>query len=190
MSRILQMRRGSVAENNAYTGMPGEVTVDTTNNTLRVHDGVTLGGFALARANDTTPGGGANFDITSVPDEVWAEIIPSHTPAPYTVQTSDLCEIPTNRGLMCMFSGNKLPFSVQIVLVCQNADAGYDIGDEVAAFGIGTRCTPTPNVYIQDDSLRVFLITGGAAFWVVHNQTGAATNIVNENWRIRVRVYC
>lgn len=40
-------RRGTVAENNAFTGASAEVVVDTTNNRLRVHDGVTAGGFPV-----------------------------------------------------------------------------------------------------------------------------------------------
>ncbi|HEV7286781.1 MAG TPA: tail fiber protein [Kaistia sp.] len=47
----LQLRGGSAAENDAFTGGSREVTVDTTNKTMRVHDGVTAGGTALARAD-------------------------------------------------------------------------------------------------------------------------------------------
>jgi hypothetical protein len=42
--RRVQLRRGTSAENNAFTGAVGEITVDTTQNTIRVHDGVTAGG--------------------------------------------------------------------------------------------------------------------------------------------------
>jgi hypothetical protein len=38
---------GTEAENDAFTGVAGEITVDTTNNRLRVHDGVTVGGFPI-----------------------------------------------------------------------------------------------------------------------------------------------
>lgn len=51
MSRQIQFRRGTAAEHETFTGAPGEITVDTTNNTLRVHDGATIGGTALARAD-------------------------------------------------------------------------------------------------------------------------------------------
>jgi len=36
MPTILQLRRGSTAENDVYTGSVGELTVDTTLNTVRV----------------------------------------------------------------------------------------------------------------------------------------------------------
>ena len=63
MAQIKQWRRGTAAENNNFTGAPGEITVDTTNNTLRVHDGQTLGGTALARADAVTDMSGADYVI-------------------------------------------------------------------------------------------------------------------------------
>ncbi len=58
MSRQIQLRRGTSAEHEDFTGAIGEVTVDTTNNTLRVHDGQTPGGTSMARRDeipDLTP---------------------------------------------------------------------------------------------------------------------------------------
>lgn len=52
MSRQIQIRRGSAAENDAFTGAIGEVTMDTTNKTLRVHDGTTAGGTTLAKQSE------------------------------------------------------------------------------------------------------------------------------------------
>jgi hypothetical protein len=47
MAKQLQLRKGTSAEHNTFTGANGEVTVDTTFKTLRVHDGVTVGGTML-----------------------------------------------------------------------------------------------------------------------------------------------
>ena len=47
MAIQVQLRRGTASQNNAFTGAVGEVTVDTTVNSLRVHDGTTAGGTAL-----------------------------------------------------------------------------------------------------------------------------------------------
>ena len=49
MPTVLQFRRGTTAQNNSFTGTAGELSVDTTLNTLRVHDGSTAGGFALLK---------------------------------------------------------------------------------------------------------------------------------------------
>ena len=48
MAKQLQLRKGTATEHNTFTGALGEVTVDTTNKTLRVHDGSTVGGIRLA----------------------------------------------------------------------------------------------------------------------------------------------
>ena len=45
----IQFRRGTTTQHNSFTGLMGEVTVDTDKKTLVVHDGSTTGGFPLAR---------------------------------------------------------------------------------------------------------------------------------------------
>lgn len=52
MSRQIQIRRGTATEHEAFTGAVGEITMDTTNNTIRVHDGQTPGGTPLAKQSD------------------------------------------------------------------------------------------------------------------------------------------
>jgi hypothetical protein len=52
MAIQVQWRRGTTAENDAFTGAVGEITVDTTLSNIRVHDGTTAGGV--------TPGGFAS----------------------------------------------------------------------------------------------------------------------------------
>jgi hypothetical protein len=48
MSTQVQYRRGTQAQNDAFTGALGEMTIDTTNGTMRVHNGVTAGGSNIA----------------------------------------------------------------------------------------------------------------------------------------------
>lgn len=43
----VKRRRGTTAENDAFTGAEGEIVVDTEKHELRVHDGVTQGGFII-----------------------------------------------------------------------------------------------------------------------------------------------
>ena len=53
MAIQIQLRHGTATEHNSFTGANGEVTVDTTNKILRLHDGTTAGGFPIAvRANN------------------------------------------------------------------------------------------------------------------------------------------
>jgi len=49
MSKVVQRRRGTTAEHTTFTGELGELTVDTTKDTLVVHDGAAAGGFPLLR---------------------------------------------------------------------------------------------------------------------------------------------
>ena len=43
----VKRRRGTTAENDAFTGAEGEIVVDTERHELRVHDGVTQGGHII-----------------------------------------------------------------------------------------------------------------------------------------------
>lgn len=53
MPTVLQFRRGSTAQNNAFTGSRGEISIDSDKGTIRVHDGLTAGGFELLGATLT-----------------------------------------------------------------------------------------------------------------------------------------
>ena len=44
MPTVLQLRRGTTAQNDAFTGAVGELSLDTQKDVLRVHDGSTAGG--------------------------------------------------------------------------------------------------------------------------------------------------
>jgi len=48
MPTAVQFRRGTTAQNNSFTGAQGELSVDTTLGTIRVHNGTTAGGNTLA----------------------------------------------------------------------------------------------------------------------------------------------
>src|SRR6056300_1562770 len=47
MATQVQLRRGTSTENDSFTGATGELTYDTTNKRVRVHDGGTAGGFEI-----------------------------------------------------------------------------------------------------------------------------------------------
>ena len=49
MSTLLKLRRGTTAQHATFTGAEGEITVDTTKETVVVHDGATPGGFPLLK---------------------------------------------------------------------------------------------------------------------------------------------
>lgn len=59
MAKQVRIRRGTADQHTTFVGALGEVTMDTTNKTLCVHDGVTPGGVALAKQGEGMP---ANAD--------------------------------------------------------------------------------------------------------------------------------
>ena len=76
MAKLLKLRRGTTSQHSSFTGAEGEVTVDTTKDTIVVHDGSTAGGIPLAKesavtaittdlVNDTTPQLGGNLDVNT-----------------------------------------------------------------------------------------------------------------------------
>lgn len=58
MATQVKRRRGTTAENDAFTGAEGEIVVDTERHELRVHDGVKQGGFRI--------GGGSGRNIGDI----------------------------------------------------------------------------------------------------------------------------
>ena len=54
MPTQVQFRRGTTAQNNSFTGAAGEISVNTSNNTIRVHDGATQGGFELNKRGNVS----------------------------------------------------------------------------------------------------------------------------------------
>ncbi len=63
MAKRIQFRRGTTAQTAAFTGAPGEITVDTDKKVVVVHDGVTPGGFPAFSGQGTSPtfGGTSTF---------------------------------------------------------------------------------------------------------------------------------
>jgi hypothetical protein len=73
MTTQVQRRRGTTVQHSTFTGAEGELTVDTTKDTVVVHDGNTAGGIPLAREDLSNVDGG---DIaTAVSGETLSSIV-------------------------------------------------------------------------------------------------------------------
>lgn len=72
MATEIRRRRGSTTQHATFTGAPGELTVDTTLNTVVVHDGITAGGHPLAKAIGTITA--TNVPFTPVGDIVATDV--------------------------------------------------------------------------------------------------------------------
>jgi hypothetical protein len=187
MTRVLQIRRGTSAQHENFVGLPGEITMDTDNKTIRLHDGITLGGITVGDGGNSNP----EFDINSVPDEIWANIVAQHAPKQFKVIETEPSSFTNNSvGMDYIIGGNDTPKFIQTVLVCQNDEAGYIAGDEVWCWGIGNRANPNPTPIYGRTGLRIRIMIDSETFWVNHKDTAEKTNITDTNWRILYRVYC
>ena len=192
MTRILQIRRGTAAEHDNFTGMEGEITMDTTNKTVRIHDGETIGGIALARADEVNAAQEVeNFDINSVPVSFWQTLFSTYQTSEIHTATSNSMNVASNVSFYDdSFSDlTELPLFAQAFLVCQEDDAGYSAGDETPAFGIGDYASPAVYSYIGDYVLHVRLFAGCQTFWAPHKTTGTKTNLTASKWKIKIKVY-
>ena len=62
MAKSVKLRQGTDTEHAAFTGEMAEVTFDTTNNTIILHDGTTAGGIPMAKLSDVP------VDLTDLTD--------------------------------------------------------------------------------------------------------------------------
>jgi uncharacterized delta-60 repeat protein len=122
MAKVLQFRRGTTAELASITGAVGELFVDTTKDTVVVHDGSTQGGFPLQRelvsgtsiktVNGTSLLGSGNVDLSTNLTLVGNQL--RYTNIDGTLQTIDLSpylDDTTNTISSGTLSGNTITFT-------------------------------------------------------------------------------
>src|SRR5574343_500848 len=89
MGIAIQRRRGTTAQHGSFTGKAGEVTVDTTKWVVVVHDGSTVGGFALAKENHAHSNAtGSTAGFMSAADKTKLDSISGGTISYQTVQAN------------------------------------------------------------------------------------------------------
>jgi len=94
MAQQVQLRRGSTAEHSTFTGAVGEITVDTTKDTVVVHDGALAGGYPLAKESalsDFVPksGGTMTGAITFNSGQTYPQVPANSKIAAYTLVVED-----------------------------------------------------------------------------------------------------
>jgi hypothetical protein len=68
MASRIRFRRGSTTEHSAFTGAEGEITVNTTKDTIVLHDGSTAGGFEMMRADLNNLDSGTAIPAANITD--------------------------------------------------------------------------------------------------------------------------
>jgi len=66
MSTTLLLKRGNTSQTSTFTGLSGEITIDTDKNTIVVHDGSTAGGHEISGSDDyARPHSNAAFTLAN-----------------------------------------------------------------------------------------------------------------------------
>jgi hypothetical protein len=79
MTKQVQRRRGTSTQHTSFTGAEGEISVNTTNKSIHVHDGTTAGGVEAARA-----------DLANVSDTSLNNALSGNTLASLTITSADI----------------------------------------------------------------------------------------------------
>ena len=127
----VQLRRGTTAEHSSFTGAAGEITVNTTTNSIHVHDGSTAGGTELATKAALT----ANTE-----DSIIDADADTHIKAEKTSDSDELMFTAAGTEVMKMTSTALLP------MVNSNGSTGFDLGASNAQW---------KDVYVSSGSLYV-----------------------------------
>jgi hypothetical protein len=169
MANALQLRRGTTTEHGSFTGLAGEITVDTTKDTLVIHDGSTAGGIPLAKesaisTNAATLGGQSLSQIQTAyegyADTAAANVVDS---APATLDT--LNELAAALGDDANFSttvtnsiATKMPLAggtfTGNVTFGDNDKAIFGAGSDLQIYHDGTHS------YVQDNGTGNLRIKG------------------------------
>ena len=74
MAKKLQILRGTTAQNDAYTGSVGELTMDTEKVEVRIHDGTTQGGKTIGITSEQLKTNQITNCITEIPQDIKLEL--------------------------------------------------------------------------------------------------------------------
>lgn len=168
----VKRRRGTTAQNDAFTGAEGEIVVDTQKHTLRVHDGETLGGFEMATMGslsdkadvvyvDERLATKADTDLGNITNVGRANIaglgMPSDTPTDLTLGSSGSTYVAPADGWF--YATKTVNANAEQYIIVLNANA--PIGGAQSATGNGAIVRAFVPVK-KGDTVRVTYNAGGA----------------------------
>ena len=108
MAKQLLLRRGTSADNDAFTGEQGEITFDNTNNRLRVHNGIKEGGYEIPRSNEVIHLSG-NETIEGTKTFSTNPIVPTPTSDTHAVTKKYVDDRVIPAGLIAPYGGSSAP---------------------------------------------------------------------------------
>lgn len=196
-SKEVQMRRGTTLENNAFTGAEGEVTVDTTLKTLRVHDNATVGGTEIALA-----------DLANVPEDTDFETRVLQRVAEMIQNGGEVSPVGDIKASFVDLGSDYLPADGRTLLKSAYPDLYELVGDQYNANGVGATSYAAftlsnvpqnnfSNVAFKGNT-AVFVITGsnylltstnGGISWSAFkmaNSTYSKAHVVNDKFVVAI----
>ena len=191
MAKLLKLRRGTTSQHSSFTGAEGEVTVDTTKDTLVVHDGSTAGGVPLAKEAGNIATATEATNITAVANNSTDETVyPTFVDGATGTQG-----IETDTGFTYNPSSGKLT-ATEFVGNVDAVDGDFDgtleadaitvdgvalseyIADTVGAMVTGNTETGITVTYEDSDNTLDFVTSGSAS--EATNVTVSANNSTDE----------
>jgi trimeric autotransporter adhesin len=181
MTKQVQRRRGTATQHTSFTGAEGEISVNTTNKSVHVHDGVTAGGVEAARA-----------DLSNVSDANLNSALSGNTVASLTITSADI-----NGGTIDgTVIGGSTPAAISGTTITGTSfvtTGDMTFGDsDKAIFGAGSDLqiyhtgdhsyideSGTGNLYLNSNGSGTIIVGGGgtqAQFF-----TGGAVNLFYDN---------
>ena len=176
MPTQLQLRRGTTSQNNSFTGAAGELSVDTTLDQLRIHDGSTAGGIKL-------PGFGLDFGAAGNTNPA-SSTASFGTPANAAIRTSStgvanviIGDASLTSGFNFDLRGTANTGALTASSVTDSAGGGLAPPGSILPYGGGT----APTGYLLCDDSAVSRTTYAALFAILSTTYGTGNGSTTFN---------
>ena len=170
MTTAIKRRRGTTAEHATFTGLEGELTVDTSKDTVVVHDGSTAGGSPLAKEDGSTM---TNVDINS--GTIDGTTIGGTTAAAGTFTNLTATGTVTFDGIT---TSADLNFG-------DNDKAVFGAGSDLQVYHSGTHSwineNGTGNLYIQSSGAAINVTNGSSRNLAQFNTSAGTATLFHDN---------
>lgn len=154
MPTVVQFRRGNTTQNDNFTGAEGEISIDTTVDTIRVHDGATQGGFPLV--NTTSSQTLANKTYQGVSVSVTGNVTASYLFGNGSQLTGiDATSIQSGTSSMSVIaSGGNIRANIGGATIVNITASGIENGQANGVGNIGTSTTYFNTVFAKATSAQ------------------------------------
>jgi hypothetical protein len=173
MAKKLQLRGGTTSEHSTFTGAAREVTVDTTKDSLVVHDGTTAGGIPIAKSSDITLG---TLSVTATAAELNILDGVTATAAELNYVDGVTSNIQTQLGTKLPLAGGTMTGDVSLG---DNVKANFGAGNDLQIYHDGSNSyiydAGTGTLNLRASSAINLQTPGGAASLASFSENGANT---------------